>query len=109
MDPRRFDALARSLVAPKTRRGFIGGLAALGAGLLGANAAEAQVSQAQCGNKICKNNPGVCVPGCVCCAYPNGNSHDLRSDHDDSRANDHDHCLPHDDHDHLRTGVLGRR
>ncbi len=77
MDPRRFDTLARSLAVPKTRRGFLGGLAALGAGLLGAGAAvraDAQVTQAQCGNVVCASNPGICKPGCVCCVYPNGNS-----------------------------------
>ncbi len=74
MDSPRFDALTRSLATAKTRRGLLGSLAALGAGLLGAQAAGAQVTQAQCGNKICGSNPGVCTNGCVCCAYPNGNS-----------------------------------
>lgn len=74
MDPRSFDALARSLAAPKTRRGLLGGLAALGAGLLGARASDAQVSQTQCGNVFCGSNPGVCTNGCVCCVYGNGNS-----------------------------------
>ncbi len=74
MDPRRFDSLARSIAAPKTRRGLLGTLAAFGAGLGGARAGDAQVSQAQCGNKVCASNPGVCTGGCVCCAYSNGNS-----------------------------------
>src|SRR5215207_1334808 len=74
MDPRRFDALARSLAASKTRRGFLGTLAAVGAGLLGSRAAAAQVTQAFCGNVVCAANPGVCKSGCVCCGYSNGNS-----------------------------------
>src|SRR5215211_4005023 len=74
MDPRRFDALARSLAASKTRRGFLGTLAAVGAGLLGSRAAAAQVTQAFCGNVVCVANPGVCKSGCVCCGYSNGNS-----------------------------------
>lgn len=74
MDPRRFDSLTRSLASPKTRRGLLGSLAALGAGLFGARTADAQVTQAQCGNKICAANPGVCTNGCVCCVWSNGNS-----------------------------------
>ena len=74
MDPMRFDSLTRSLATPKTRRGLLGSLAALGAGLLGARAADAQVTQAQCGNRVCAANPGVCANGCVCCVYGNGNS-----------------------------------
>ena len=77
MDDRRFDSLARTFAAPKTRRGLLGSLAALGAGLLGARTyqeAGAQVSQVQCGNQFCASNPGGCNPGCVCCVYPNGNS-----------------------------------
>ncbi len=75
MDPQSFDSLVRSLAAPKSRRGLLGTLAALGAGLLGAHATDAQqVTQAQCGNVICGSNPGVCNPGCVCCTYSNGNS-----------------------------------
>ena len=77
MDSRRFDALTKSLIAPNTRRGLLGTLAAVGAVLAGAHSAEqanAQVSQAQCGNKICAANPAVCTDGCVCCIYTNGNS-----------------------------------
>jgi hypothetical protein len=74
VDSRSFDALTKSLAMAKTRRGFLGTLAALGAGLLGARAADAQVTQAQCGNRVCAANPGVCTNGCVCCVYPNGNS-----------------------------------
>ena len=75
MDPGRFDALTRSLAAPTTRRGLLGSLAALGAGLLGARAAEAQqVTQAQCGNVVCNGNGCACTAGCVCCVYGNGNS-----------------------------------
>ena len=74
MDDRHFDSLARSLAGPKTRRGFLGSFAAVGAGLFGARVAGAQVSQAQCGNTACASNPGICKPGCVCCVYPNGNS-----------------------------------
>ena len=74
MDPRRFDSLTRALAAPKSRRGFLGSLAALGAGLLGSRTAEAQVTQAQCGNKVCAAKPGACTNGCVCCVWDNGNS-----------------------------------
>ncbi len=74
MNPRRFDALTQSLASATTRRGLLGTLAALGAGLLGARATDAQVTQAQCGNVTCKSNPGKCATGCVCCVYPNGNS-----------------------------------
>ena len=71
MDERRFDSLSRSLAAAKTRRDLLVGLAALGAGLIGARTADAQ---AQCGNKTCRNNPGKCSSGCVCCEYGNGNT-----------------------------------
>ncbi len=71
MEPSRFDTLSRSLAAPRTRRGLLGTLTALGAGLIGAHAAGAQVSQISCGNQACASNPGVCKPGCVCCAYTN--------------------------------------
>ena len=79
MDPRRFDSLTRSLAAPRTRRGLLGGLAALGAGLFGSRATGAQVTQAQCGNLVCYNRTTqtvdiACAPGCVCCVYLNGNS-----------------------------------
>ena len=75
MDPRRFDTFARSLATPKTRRGLLGTLAALGAGLLGARAADAQqVTQASCGNVVCNGNGCACRAGCVCCTYSNGNS-----------------------------------
>ncbi len=60
MDSRRFDALTRSLVAPNTRRGLLGTLAAVGAVLVGAHSVEranAQVSQTQCGNTFCAANP----------------------------------------------------
>ncbi len=83
MNSRRFDSLARTLATQQgasgaqgrqTRRGFLGALVAVGAGLLGARGTGAQVSQAQCGNKTCANNPGKCTDGCVCCVYANGNS-----------------------------------
>ena len=74
MDPRRFDALAQSLAGAKTRRGVLGTLAALGAGVLGARATDAQVTQRDCGNVVCGSNPAICKAGCVCCTYPNGNS-----------------------------------
>ncbi len=67
VDARRFDSLTRSLAAPKTRRGFLGTLAAVGAGFFGARIADAQVTQAQCGNTSCRTNPGKCAAGCVCC------------------------------------------
>ncbi len=41
MDPTRFDALARSLAAPQSRRGLLGGAAALLAGLAAGRAAAA--------------------------------------------------------------------
>jgi len=75
MDDRRFDDLTRRLAHSVSRRTAMkGGVAAvLGAfGLRGR--AAAQVTQAQCGNVTCKNNPGKCNPGCVCCVYGNGNS-----------------------------------
>jgi hypothetical protein len=79
VDPRRFDSLTRSLAAPKSRRGFLGTLAALGAGLGARRAAGAQVTQAQCGNVVCYNRSTqtvdvACSPGCVCCVFSNGNS-----------------------------------
>lgn len=78
MGPHSFDSLTLSLANAKSRRGFLGTLAALGAGLLGARASKQanahQVSQASCGNVTCKSNPGKCNPGCVCCVYGNGNS-----------------------------------
>ena len=74
VDSHSFDALTRSLAAPRTRRGLLGTIAAFGAGLLGAKSADAQVSQAQCGNVTCRTNPARCNAGCVCCDYGNGNS-----------------------------------
>jgi len=74
VDQRRFDVLTRALAAPRTRRGFLGSLAALTAGLAVGRPTDAQVTQAQCGNKVCAANPGVCAPGCVCCVFGNGNS-----------------------------------
>ncbi len=74
VDSRSFDRLARSLATPKTRRGLLGSLAALGAGLFGTRAVDAQVTQVSCGNQVCASNPGGCKAGCVCCVYPNGNS-----------------------------------
>jgi hypothetical protein len=80
MDSRRFDSLARTLAAQQsaagargrqTRRGFLGALAAVGAGLLGARGTSAQVTQVSCGNQLCASNPGGCAPGCVCCVYTN--------------------------------------
>ncbi len=61
MDPTRFDALARSLAAPQTRRSLLGSLAALGAGLaVGARAASAQ----SCPPGQTANKKGVCAcPG----------------------------------------------
>src|SRR5215203_3857605 len=47
VDARRFDALTRSLAAAKTRRGFLGTLATVGAGFFGARTADAQVTRAQ--------------------------------------------------------------
>lgn len=41
MDPMDLDASARSFAAPRSRRGLLGGLAALGAGILGLRAAGA--------------------------------------------------------------------
>ena len=73
MEGNRFDNLTRTLASTKTRRGFIGTLAALGAGLTGARGVEGQ-SHASCGNVLCWSNPGVRAAGCVCCGYSNGNS-----------------------------------
>ena len=72
MDPRRFDSLTRSLASATTRRGLLGSLATIGAGLFGARGnASAQVTQVSCGNQFCASNPGGCKPGCVCCVYTN--------------------------------------
>ena len=64
---------------PKTRRGILGAMAALAAGLSGRRAADAQVTQASCGNVVCYNRGTqtvnvTCKPGCVCCVFGNGNS-----------------------------------
>lgn len=79
MDGRRFDELTRALSSPGSRRGFLrgllgAGLAAAGLGRLARNEAAAQVSQAYCGNTSCRNNPGKCKDGCVCCVFGNGNT-----------------------------------
>lgn len=65
MDQGRFDSVTRSLATARTRRGLLGSLAALVAGLFGSRAADAQVTQAQCGNKTCRHNPAVCDARCV--------------------------------------------
>ncbi len=71
MNPRRFDSLTRSLATPKTRRGLLGSLAAVAAGLLGARATDAQVTQAQCGNVVCAQQPGqVATPGASAASTP---------------------------------------
>jgi hypothetical protein len=79
VDSRRFDSLARSVAGPRTRRGLLGSLAALAAGLTAHRAVDAQVTQAQCGNVVCYNRATqavdvACRPGCVCCVFGNGNS-----------------------------------
>jgi hypothetical protein len=74
MDGSRFDEIARNLARGTTRRGLVAGLVGIAAGIGAGRRGAAQVSQAQCGNMFCKDNPGVCKPGCVCCVYPNGNS-----------------------------------
>ena len=71
MDQRRFDSLTRSLAAARTRRGLLGSLAAIGAGLLGTRAEAQQVTQAYCGNQSCAGNACACKAGCV---SSNGNS-----------------------------------
>ena len=114
MDPRSFDALTRTFAAPKTRRGLLGAIAAIGAGLLGAKAADAQVTQAQCGNVVCYNR--TTQTQTVACAsglrllrlrqrqlpLPTAGElhrHRRLPDHD-ARANDHDDLGA--DHDHAR-------
>ena len=74
MDGNRFDEISRSLASGTTRRGLLAGLAAGILGAIGLRGKNAQVSQAHCGNVSCKNNPGKCNPGCVCCVSGNGNS-----------------------------------
>ena len=96
MDPRRFDSLARSLAASKTRRGFFGSVAALAAGALGLRAAGAQVSQRSAATSSARaTRPGVpraasvasiptatpaagrlaqCSPGQAACPGPTGRS-----------------------------------
>lgn len=74
MDGNRFDDLSRRLAVGVTRRRALKGVAAGLLGALGLRAAAgdaAQVTQARCGNVTCKNNPGRCNDGCVCCEYRN--------------------------------------
>lgn len=71
MDSRSFDRFARSVASPKSRRGFLGGIAALGASYLGARHTSAQATQVDCGNQTCAKNPYGCNPDCVCCIYTN--------------------------------------
>jgi len=67
MDPTRFDAIARNLAAPQTRRGLLGGLVAL---VVGARAASAQTAcppgqirntKGQC---TCPAGTDACADGC---------------------------------------------
>ena len=75
MDGNRFDELSRRLATGTSRRSIVTGAVSGLAGAIGLRlGADAQVSQAQCGNRMCKNNPGVCNDGCVCCVYSNGNN-----------------------------------
>lgn len=66
MDDRHFDSLARSLAAPKSRRGF---LAALGALVTGANAAGLTSAQSACPPGQTANRKGdcSCPPGTAAC------------------------------------------
>lgn len=100
MDQRRFDAVARSLAAPRTRRGLLGSLAALvvgvraGAAQDGCPPGQTKNKKGQCncpaGTTPCpdgcyntKNNPSncgacgnACLPGQICqkgeCRCPGG-------------------------------------
>ena len=79
MDGRRFDELTRALSSSGNRRRFLkgifgAGLGAAGLARLAGTEAAPQATQAQCGNTSCKNNPGKCSAGCVCCVYGNGNN-----------------------------------
>ena len=74
MDDRRFDDLSRTLATGVSRRKALMGFAASLMGALGYRGTAARAAQAQCGNTSCRNNPGKCAPGCVCCVYGNGNS-----------------------------------
>jgi hypothetical protein len=86
MDGSRFDHLARSL-AGTSRRGLIGGLLGIGAGLAGFGAAEAQSCPpgqvARRGQCVCRTTgrppvggacPGFCGPALNYCA-PDGDEH----------------------------------
>ena len=66
MDDRRFDALTRSLAAPKTRRGLLGGLLAFAAGALGASAQGCPPGQTANRKGDCSCPPGTdaCPDGC---------------------------------------------
>ena len=75
MDPKQFDDLVRAVAGRPSRRGLLAGVAAGVLGALGLRGESgAQVTQASCGNVVCRNNPGKCKPGCVCCVASNGNS-----------------------------------
>lgn len=70
MDPRRFDALTRSLATPRSRRGFLGGLVALVAGLGGGRVVRPESAAAQV-NSTCANLRALFTPyGCGCVATP---------------------------------------
>ena len=66
MDDRRFDALARSLAAPKTRRGVLGGLVAFAAGALGASAKPCPPGHTRNKKGDCSCPPATdaCPDGC---------------------------------------------
>ncbi len=75
MDGNRFDDMSRKLAAGVSRRAAVKAAAAALLGAIGVRrVAGAQVTQATCGNVVCASNPGICKPGCVCCAFSNGNS-----------------------------------
>jgi hypothetical protein len=82
VDQRRFDSLTKSLAAPKTRRGLLGGLAAL---VVGARAASATVSPCPVpGQTLNRKGQCVCPAGTAPC--PGIGCVDTRRDTDNCGA-----------------------
>lgn len=76
MEHDRFDALARSVAARRSRRGTLGWLGrALAGAVLAGTALRPARSEAQvldCADQGCRcraSVPGACVPGLVCCPH----------------------------------------